>query len=373
MKQLILGLMMVVTTSGNAQELADSVVTDDGRVDTTTNNTPKKMSLIKRIIRGFDKIDERYIEPQHYVFSAMLQATRNYDFYTLRSTGANRQSISFSPDSEMRIGPYAGWKWVFLGYTFSLDNLSLGSDKHGFDMSVYSSQVGVDLFYHHIGSNYKLRNVDLGSGHDYSALNDLSFEGLKSGLTGFNVYYIFNHGKFSYPAAFSQSTIQKISCGSWLAGFGYMRNSIDFDHDKLQSIVDEKMGAKTVALDSALQFQNVRYIDFSLSGGYAYNWVFARNWLLGGSLQVALAHKRCIGEMADENSGGFSIHNLNVDGIGRFALVYNNMRWYAGCSMILHTYNYYHKSRFSTNNTFGSAYLYLGINFGLMKKYKNKE
>ena len=371
MKQLILGLTMIITTPVFAQETA-AVVVDSVKTDTVTASKPKKLGLIRRIIRGFDKVDERYIEPQHYVYAAMLQGTRNYDHYTLRSSGPNSQSISFSPDSEVRLGPYAGWRWVFLGYTLSLENLSVNSHKSGFDLSVYSSQIGLDLFYHRTARDFKLRDVNLGHQQDYSALNNVSFEGFTTDITGFNFYYIFNHRKFSYPAAFSQSTIQKISCGSWLAGFGYTQNSIDFDHEKLQAVINERMGARSVELDSALQFRNIKYIDFSLSGGYAYNWVFARNWLLGGSIQLAASHKRSTGEMSDRRSRGFSIGNLNLDGIGRFALVYNNMRWYAGCSMVMHTYNY-NMSRFSTNNTFGSANLYVGINFGLKKKYREKK
>ncbi len=365
--------MLGITAVPVSAQETEGMAVDSVKADTVATVKPKKLSLIRRIIRGFDKIDERYIEPQHYVFAAMLQATCSYDFNTLRSTGPNRQSISFSPDSEVRIGPYAGWKWVFLGYTLSLDNLELGNNKQGFDLSIYSSQIGVDLFYRHTGSDYKLRDVKLGHKQDYSALENLPFNGFSSGLTGFNIYYIFNHGKFSYPAAFSQSTIQKISCGSWLAGFGYTQNSIEFDHVKLQQLVDERMGANTVPLDSGLMFQKVKYIDFSLSGGYAYNWAFARNWLLGGSIQAAVAHKRSTGEMTNSGNSGFSFRNLNIDGIGRFALVYNNMKWYAGTSVILHTYNYYHKSRFSTNNTFGSMNVYVGLNFGLKKKYREKK
>ena len=371
MKRLIFGLLMVVSIPAYAQESSEIIV-DSLKTDTTEAPAPRKLSLIRRIVRGFDKIDNRYIEPQHYVFSAMLQATHNYDFYSLRSAGSDRQSISFSTDSEIRIGPYAGWKWVFLGYTFSLHNFELGSNKQGLDLSIYSSQIGIDLFYRHTGSDYKLRGVNLGKGQDYSALNNVPFSGLTSGITGFNIYYIFNHGKFSYPAAFSQSTIQKISCGSWLAGFGYTRNSIDFDNVELQRLIDERMGANTVPLDSALMFRSVNYVDFSLSGGYAYNWAFAPNWLLGGSVQAAVAHKRSTSKMSDNNNG-FSFHNLNIDGIGRFALVYNNMKWYAGTCVILHTYNYYHKSRFSTNNTFGSMNVYVGFNFGLKKKYREKK
>ena len=330
------------------------------------------LDIITRIIRGFDKIDERYIEPQHYVFSVMIQTCYNYDRYSLSSAGPNGQSIAFKPDSKLKVGPYAGWKWVFLGYCFELGNVNFGNGKREFDFSVYSSQVGVDLFYRRTGSDYKLRDAQLGSDVDASSLDNVPYDGLKAGVTGFNVYYIFNHGKFSYPAAFSQSTIQKISCGSWLAGVGYTRHLLDFDHNRLQSLIDEKMGALTVPLDSGFMFDGVRYYDVSLSGGYAYNWVFAKNWLLASSLQMALGYKRSYGKMVGDAQNGFTFRNFNVDGIGRFALVYNNMRWYAGASAIFHTYNY-RKSRFQTNNTFGSLNVYVGVNFGLKKKYRQKE
>ena len=379
---LIYILFVFGTLSSVAQEPGDTLLlaqtSDTLQLASLTDTLPlpapkKKLSLIRRVIRGFDRLDNRYIEPQHYVFAAMLQATRNYDVYTLRSSGNNRQSMTFAPDQDFRVGPYAGWKWIFLGYTFSLNNLDMHSGKHEFDLSIYSSQIGVDLFYRRTGSDYKIRSASLRSGQDFSALEDQSFDGLKAGITGFNIYYIFNHGKFSYPAAFAQSTIQKISCGSWLAGFGYMHNSIELDHERLQQLVDLHMGAQTVPLDSGLMFKRIKYVDFTLSGGYAYNWVFARNWLLGMSAQLAVAHKRSTSQMANNNKKDrFSFSNLNIDGIGRMGIVYNNMRWYAGASAIVHSYNY-HKLRFSTNNTFGSFNLYVGCNFGLKKKYRKKE
>ena len=60
---------------------------------------------------------------------------------------------------------------------------------------------------------------------------------------------------------------------------------------------------------------------------------------------------------------GFSFRNLNIDGIGRFGLVWNNTKWYAGASSIIHSYNY-SKSQFSANSFFGSLNIYVGINFG---------
>ena len=51
--------------------------------------------------------------------------------------------------------------------------------------------------------------------------------------------------------------------------------------------------------------------------------------------------------------------------------MWNNTRWYAGASAILHGYSY-HKDTFSTNNAFGSINIYFGYNFVKRKPKKKK-
>ncbi len=332
---------------------------------------PREMSKIKRLVRGFSEIDTNYIEPQHYNFTVMLQSTINYDIYRLRSNSG--QTVTFSPDMVVKVGPYFGWKWFFLGYTFDLKHFGFSDSgkKREVAFSIYSSQIGIDLFYRRTGSDYKIRNAYMGDGIDAGRLSGVSFNGINVGITGVNLYYVFNHKKFSYPAAFAQSTCQKISCGSWLAGVGYMNNSIDLDHAKLQQVVSENCSPENVKIDSGLMFRNVKYYNISVSGGYAYNWVIAKNLLFCASASLSLSYKHSKGYMAENVDHGFKFENVNIDGVGRFGLVYNNMRWYAGTSAILHSYNY-RKSRFATNNVFGSLNLYIGYNFGIKDKYKKK-
>lgn len=349
---------------------ADSVIADTLAAGQT--EVPRKLGLLRRIIRGFDRLDHDYIEPQHYVFTVMLQAVTTYDLYKLSGVDREAQSVTFTSEPDVRVGPNVGWKWFFAGYTFDLRNMSLQRKKQELDLSIYSSQIGLDLFYRRTGSDYKLSNVRLGKDVDATPLNGQSFDGIKVGVTGAGLYYIFNHGRFSYPAAFAQSTIQKISCGSWLAGIGYTKNSLEFDYQRLQDLVDQRLSAQKVEVDSGLMFNSVNYHDFKMSGGYAYNWVFAPQWLMGISGQAALAYKKSTGNMLPGNNEGFSMEHVHLDAIGRFAIVYNNMSWYAGLSAIVNTNNYY-GGRFSTNNTFGNVNLYVGYNFGLKKKYRVNE
>lgn len=330
----------------------------------------RELSWLRRIIRGFSYIDENYVEPQHYNWSVMLQGTYNYDIYRLSSTGSNRQTVTFAPSPTFKFGPYFGWRWIFAGYAFDINHVSVSNIKQEFDFSIYAAQLGADIYYRRTGSDYKIRNVDLGHDFEKEHFEGLPFDGLNVGITGFNIYYIFNHKRFSYPAAFAQSTRQKMSCGSWMAGFGYMRNSLEFDYDKMERLLQDNT-MKPVKLDSGLMFNSVKYYNVNASVGYAYNWVFARNCLFCSSLSLALAYKATRGETNDHDKSGFDINNFNIDGIGRFALVYNNNRWYAGTSAIVRAYNY-HKARFAANNIFGSFNIYLGYNFGLRTAYKKK-
>jgi hypothetical protein len=332
----------------------------------------KKGSWLKRVIDSFSDQDTLYVEPQHYNWALMLQSVTTYDYYRLSTTGDNGQSISFSPQLDVRFGPYFGWRWVFLGYTVDLRNLNIfnKSPKFELDASIYSARFGADLFFRRTVNDYKIRSVSMGPDIDTRNLEGVAFDGLKVSITGVNLYYIFNYRHFSYPAAFAQSSCQKISCGTWMAGLGYLNNHIDFDYERMEALAKEHLGQE-VKLDTGFNFKSVKYRNISASVGYAYNWVFARNWLFCSSLSLALGYKKSYSEEEKSKTSGFDFSNFNVDGIGRFGIVWNNTKWYAGASAIVRAYNY-HKSRFAANNIFGDLNIYVGLNFGPRGPYKKK-
>lgn len=354
--------MVFVTVAAKAD---DVVVLND-----TTANDMRTKRTVREVVREFDRTEDAYIEPPHYELAVEMRAQRNFEDFILSSNG---QSIMLRPDQRIKVGPYFGWRWIFLGTTFDLKNFSIFGDegKREFNLSVYSSQVGIDLLYRRTGSDYKLREVRMGYGIDGDRFEGEPFDGLSVGITGVNVYYIFNHHHFSYPAAFSPGTCQKISCGSWLAGAGFTRNTLELDYDKLQQLVEKYVeGQQQVLLDSGLMFNSIDYHDYSISAGYAYTWVLPCHFIFCASGQAAVAYKTSYGSTFDYGHR-FSFKKMNLDGIGRFALVYNNTKWYAGLHAILHTNNY-HTARFTANNIFGSFSAFLGYNFLPKKRYRKK-
>lgn len=370
--KLLFSLFITLLLSASAHAQTDSLaVADTARHAAKVN----KNTIFRRIgdaftkvFKGFNTIDRRYIEPQHYNYTLMLQNTNTYEIYKLSSKSG--QSVTFAPKPTYRIGPYIGWRWVFLGYTFDIKNLNTSKRKTEVDLSLYSSLFGIDLYYRKTGDDYRIREAHLSDATERYELKGVPFSGLSASIKGFDVYYIFNHKKFSYPAAFSQSTNQRRSAGSPLLGIGYTTHNLKLDTEQLKDVVEsvtDKNG-NSVKLDSGLMFKQVRYSSYSVSGGYAYNWVFAKNWLFAASLSMALAYKKSNGDLGSGRKsslaiGNFNFDDINLDGIGRFGVVWNNTKYYAGMSTIIHSFNY-RKSQFSTNNVFGSLNFYVGINIG---------
>lgn len=324
------------------------------------------LNAVYQFVKEFSRVDTNYVEPQRYNYTVMLQNTNTYEIYRLKYDEGKR--ISFSPKPSVKLGPYFGWRWIFLGYTIDLTHLSDDNHKQDFDLSLYSNQIGLDFFWRKSGDDYRISRLEINGDHYSSQFRDIDIDGFSSSIKGFNLYYIFNHRKFSYPAAYSQSTIQRRSCGSPILGIGYTRHRLSVDWNSIRSTIADRLGDDVAnsAVDTSMTVSNVDYKDYSISGGYAYNWVFARNWLLDVSLSAALGYKRTTNDV--ENSGhsfvrDFDLKNVNLDAVSRLGLVYNNMRWYVGASAVFHAYNY-HKSQFSTNNFFGNVNVYIGYNFG---------
>lgn len=324
-----------------------------------------------KLLKSFSDVDTNYIEPQHYKFTVMLQNTNTFERYRLKNT--DKQSITLAPSPSIKVGPYMGYEWIFLGYTVDLNNFNNNKERTEIDLSLYTSRLGIDLFYRKTGNNYHIKNIFIDNHINTKPLEGMPFKGFNSSIKGFNLYFIFNHKRFSYPAAFSQSTVQRKSAGSPLMGIGYTQHRMHIDLIELNQLVSTTLypnSQPTPSYLATLSFGNYQYTDFAISGGYGYNWVFAHNWLFASSLSLAIGYKRSDSNIQriKNTSVAYHVSNIDLDAIGRFALVWNNTKWYAGASTIFHNYRY-HQNQLTSNTLFGNFNIYIGINFG---KYKNK-
>lgn len=325
---------------------------------TITSLTEKVIDNTKEILKetesfiekNLDRKDSIYVSPNKYNMTIMPQYSYGYEYYRF-SSDESEQSITLTPNSSHRLGLYIGWRWLFLGYSFELSDNKPQTDLN---FSFYTSAIGIDLFYRKRGEEYNIKKLNGFYDSTSKELKDYNrkFSGLSVKQKGINLYYIFNNKKFSYPAAYSQSTNQRISAGSFILGLSYNEQSFVFDHTELDVPIREQ-------LENELKFKDVKYKDFSINFGYSYNWVFAKDFLANISMTPAVGYKNTSLKM--HNSKEF-LSSINFDFITRAAIVYNNSKYYAGASLVSHTYSYSRNS-LSILNGFGIINLYFGVNF----------
>lgn len=360
-----------------AQEIKKDTVTHDNKgvlitltdgIATTVRHTGRK---IRKVGKEFNAIDTSYISPNLYNLAFMLEHSSWYEHYRLGSNEENRnQSLSFSPNANFKLGVYFGWRWIFLGYSFDVKDIFGGhknkAKKTEMALNLYSSKFGVDLYWRKTGSDFKIRSY---RGFDLSdSFKDQDFSGVKSKIKGLNAYWIFNYKRFSYPAVYSQSTNQRKSAGSFMAGFSYSQHNLSFDWKKLPNEMQEQ-------LNPTLRFNNVKYSDYSINVGYGYNWVFAKNCVANLSLLPAIGFKKSRIDSDNENGNDINhnwIKDINFDLITRAGVVYNETKYFVGASLVAHTYDY-QKENFSLTNFFGTLRVYIGFNFWKRKEYRNKQ
>ena len=348
------------TTAQNSKGVLVNLT--DG-IATTVRHTGRK---IRKVGKEFNAVDTTFISPNLYNLAFMLEHSSWYEYYRLGSNSNNgEQSISFSPNANFKLGVYFGWRWIFLGYSFDVKDIFGGhknkAKKTEMALNLYSSKFGVDLYWRKTGSDFKIRSYN---GFQLNTpTKNMDFNGFKSKIKGLNAYWIFNYKRFSYPAAYSQSTNQRKSAGSLMAGFSYSQHNISFDYDKLPTEMRDQ-------LHNALLFKKVKYSDYSLCLGYGYNWVFAKNWVSNLSLLPAIAYKKSkINDTPQPHTHW--IKDINFDLITRASIVYNNSKYFAGAALVMHTYDY-RKEDFSLTNTFGTLRVYVGLNFWKKKEYRHK-
>ena len=367
-RQLVLYISLLVSFSFQAQsEKAGITVNDSIQEDSVT---PPKPSAFKRAIKkfmNFSDFDTLYISPNRYNYALMATHFSNFEYYSVTSEFPQPQKLSFSPNPHNKIGLYFGWRWIFLGWSVDIDDIYRKTNRKNkgteFDLSLYSSKLGVDIFYRRTGNNYKIHKIrgfydEIPS--DYSE----DFSGLKVDIKGLNLYYIFNNRKFSYPAAFSQSTNQRRNAGTFIAGFSISKHNLDFDYQQLPAYIQERM-------NPGMKVNKIKYTNANISFGYAYNWVFARNCLACLSLTPAIAYKASDVD-AETQEGKAWYSKFNLDFLLRAGVVYNNGKYFVGTSFVGKNYNY-HRNNFSLDNGFGTLQVYVGFNFHLRKEYRKKE
>jgi len=165
---------------------------------------------------------------------------------------------------------------------------------------------------------------------------------LKVKTLNLNVYYAFNHRRFSYPAAFSQSYIQRRSAGSFLLAASGMGQRAVFDLEENQEL-------------------RFKMFNIGIGAGYGYNFVPGQGWLLHiSALPTAIVYCSSSMTFGDDR---MNLHYRFPDFIviGRGAVVRQWSNFYLGLSAVLNFTSVSDRDDFTLQNTKWHARTFFGL------------
>ncbi len=328
----------------------------------------KKGGFFRAIGKGFTAVtdffmgcDTSYITPQLYEFTAKAELSYWHDFYKITSS-TTKNSMTIESGNPLIIGGHIYWSIFGYGYSTCIDDIGKHSgDKRGTgrrnSFTINTARLSAEMYTFKSGKDAKITKI---TDVNLNKNENNTFAGLSSKCIGVNAEYIFNHKRYSWPAAFGENAVQRKSAGSWKLGFSYSHQHIDMDRNVLPDHLKP-------VIDTTLLFRNVDYKDYAVSIGYGYNWAFRKNCLFAFSIQPSLGYRHS--NMTHENKERSIFNKLSTDLVTRASLYWNNTKYFTGLMFEFHTYSYREKN-FGLTNTYGTLKFIVGFNFLKKSEYR---
>ena len=199
-------------------------------------------------------IDTTYITRPNTKWT--LTARWNLSGATIESEGIeNGQHFKSEMTADYKSTLSLGVSYLGFSLNFSLNPAKMMGKYHDYELNInsYGKRFGWDFIY---------QNAHNFTGwHDHEGMEriHLPADMLSVKTLNLNAYYAFNSRRFSYPAAFSHSYIQRRSAGSFLLAASAMGQHAELDWE---------------------QKMELKMSNIGIGAGYGYNYVPSQGWLL---------------------------------------------------------------------------------------------
>ena len=215
--------------------------------------------------------------------------------------------------------------YLGLSLSASLNPAKLMGKYHDYELNFnsYGKRFGFDIIYQ------DAKNFTGWHDHDGMERINLPADMLKVKTLNVNAFYVFNSSRFSYPAAFSQSYIQRRSAGSFLlAASGQGQHA---------------------TLDWKQEMQ-LKVTNIGIGAGYGYNYVPRQGWLFHiSALPTFIVYSKTSMTFGD-NRVPLHYHFPEAIITGRGAAVYQWRNKFAGLSMVFNFTNVGNEESLAVHN-----------------------
>lgn len=203
------------------------------------------------------------------------------------------------------------YRGIALALAFNPAKLAGKNKDYEFNLNSYGNKFGFDVVYLSAKTyKGKLRQDGIETEVGKGLINQKALN--------LNAYYAFNGRKFSFPAAFSQSYVQKRSAGSLLVGMSFDGQITDISSDEAAGIPRAKL----------------KLLELAVGLGYGYNFVAGRHWLFHLSALPTFDVVVKSNLRTDDGKVSMSYRFPSLIQTGRGAAVYSWRNKFLGLTMV---------------------------------------
>lgn len=294
-----------------------------------------------------------------------------HKFLLTSRLGLRGQAFQFRPDGLATTLDYApnvaatlslgfNYKWLGLGVGIKLPESPINegrgeTDQFDIQLNSYGREYGFDVFYLDYRGFY-LSNTRRALGPQPSGEPFYLRPDIENQVYGLNLYYVFNHERFSYRSVFTFNEQQLRTAGSWLAqvnlaNFKSRADSAFVPSQLTGDLTDPQLG----------EISYLRFLQAGALGGYGLNVVVKRRFYGSASLLFGLA---LIDYHADGPGGEVgSGQRISARALLRGGAGYSSDRWFWGANTLIDAYNLRYSESLDASFFVTQFRFYLGHRF----------
>lgn len=295
--------------------------------------------LDMRDSRARGRIDTAYLErvPQRLRFRLTLNASGS-DIDTRGVNADGKFSTEMKAQNKYTVSLSASYRGLSLSVALNPAHLAGEKKDYELNMNAYGNKFGADVIFH---------SAKTFEGSVHTPHGDIGIPAgmISQNMLTLNAYYALNGRRFSYPAAFSQSWLQKRSCGSLMFGASFMGGVLKARHDDATDNPESRLSIACAGIGV----------------GYGYNLVLRHGWLIHlSALPELVVYSRCR-ITSDGSRTNMPYRFPNIIAVGRMAVVRHFGRYFAGFTTVVNTSQLGDRDVLLLNITKWRARLFVGI------------
>ena len=259
-----------------------------------------------------------------------------YKSNTLNVSLDDKQA-TYKPNGRISLGVGFNYKFIGLGISFGMPISQSSINKYGntqridIQFSLYSRRVGLDGFFQ-VYRGYYLANP--GDFVEWDQDNYPQLSDMRVVTLGFNAFYILNHEKFSYKAAFVRNQIQDISAGTITVGLFGNYDAVLTDNGFIPPSIKDSL--------NNFDLKAFYATTVGVSVGYMYNFVINKWFFINLAAVPGIGYRHY--KLQDLSNQYQTENKAAIHIMARGAIGYDKRKWFINFTAVFNFRNYQYKS-----------------------------